>query len=139
MTGDDIRVRRPSRIHCADDSHSIANRMAGEEVHGVPAHMYADSQQNGWEPLRKRLKNVLKPEELRLFVFSACCQFTRTVPTLPRSQRNTDAEDYIGDAAHYRVMKPKPISRWSPFQGDGQQRGDQPHVPASARWVSARS
>jgi hypothetical protein len=50
-----------------------------------------------------------KPRELPgLFVMDHCEQFLRTVPSLPRSEKDpddvdTDAEDHIGDEARYRV------------------------------------
>ncbi len=53
--------------------------------------------------LRERLKNVMKPEGSRLFVFSTCRQFIRTVPVLPRDEIDMDevdsrAEDHVGEA-----------------------------------------
>ena len=48
-----------------------------------------------------------------LFVMEHCDQFTRTVPSLPRDEKDmddvdTDAEDHIGDETRYRVR-----SRWN--------------------------
>ena len=46
--------------------------MASEGVYWTPAHKDAGSRQNGWELLRERLKNVMKPDGPRLFVFNIC-------------------------------------------------------------------
>ena len=46
--------------------------VASEGVCWTPTHKDAGSRQNGWELLRERLKNVMKPEGPRLFVFSTC-------------------------------------------------------------------
>jgi hypothetical protein len=46
--------------------------MASEGVCWTPAHKDAGSRQNSWELLRGRLKNVVKPEGPRLFVFNTC-------------------------------------------------------------------
>ena len=66
---------------------------------------------NGLERLRKFLKaaHTHPMEEPGLFVFDTCRNFIRTVPVLPRSERNpddidTDAEDHIYDETRYRVL-----------------------------------
>ena len=59
-------------IYSIDDGHCIADRMASEGVYRTPAHKDAGSRQNGWELLRERLKNVMKPEGPRFFVFNTC-------------------------------------------------------------------
>jgi len=51
-------------------------------------------------------------EEPGLFVFNTCRQFIRTVPVLPRCDKdpddvNTKAEDHIGDEARYRCLEVK--------------------------------
>ena len=56
-------------------------------------HRDAGSRQNGWELLRERLKNAMKPEGPRLFVFNHCRQFIRTVPVLPRDEIDRDDVD----------------------------------------------
>jgi hypothetical protein len=74
----------------------------------------AGSRKTGWEMVRKRLKNACKPKnglirELPgLYVFRTCDQFIRTVPVLPRDEKDPDdvdsgAEDHIGDELRYRV------------------------------------
>jgi hypothetical protein len=62
-----------------------------------------------WELLRERLKNVVKPDGPRLFVFGNCRQFIRTVPSLPRDEVDMDdvdtrAEDHVGDETRYRLL-----------------------------------
>ena len=51
-------------------------------------------------------------EEAGFFVFDTCKQFTETVPSIPRDQRDmddvdTDAEDHIADESRYRCMTPR--------------------------------
>ena len=58
---------------------------------------------NSWELLRERLKNVMKPEGPRLFVFNTCRQLIRTVLAQPRHEIDVDdvdskAEDHVGEA-----------------------------------------
>jgi len=68
------------------------------------------SRKRGWQLLRNRLE-ASKPERMEepgLFIFSNCRDFIRTVPVLPRSDRDnddvdTDAEDHIADETRYRV------------------------------------
>ncbi len=88
-------------IYSVDDGRCIADRMASEGVYWLPAHKEAGRRQNGWALLRERLKDVLKREGPRLFVFSYCRQFIRTVPALPRDKMDMDdvdprSEDHVG-------------------------------------------
>ncbi len=66
----------------------------------------------GWEKMRRMLKASLaeKMEDKGLFVFSTCRHFIRTIPSMPRDQRDLDdldttAEDHIADACRYRIMQ----------------------------------
>ena len=89
------------------------------------------SRKAGWDAIRKMLKNALptkrKVKEINnetgeevevtktfprehagLFVFDNCDQFVRTIPVLPRNEKdlddvNTEAEDHIGDEVRYKV------------------------------------
>lgn len=77
------------------------------------------SRKTGWEAMRKMMRDVSPPkdndgnvtgprEKPGLFVFENCDQFIRTVPVLPRCEKdpddvNTDAEDHVGDEVRYRV------------------------------------
>ncbi len=71
------------------------------------------SRKQGWEQLRKYLSNVEgKPgvgrEQPGLFVWSTCTHWLRTVPSLPRDEKDLDdvdtaAEDHCGDETRYRL------------------------------------
>ena len=71
------------------------------------------SRKQGWQQLRKYLSNVeAKPgsarEEPGLFVWSTCVHWLRTVPTLPRDEKDMDdvdsaSEDHCGDETRYRT------------------------------------
>lgn len=78
----------------------------------------AGSRRNGWEQMRTAMSNARNPvgsdgrtlprEEPGLFVFNTCRQFIRTVPNIPRDEKdlddvNTEAEDHIADEVRYRV------------------------------------
>lgn len=66
------------------------------------------SRVNGWEIIRKMLKQAIDGELPGLFVFDTCRHTIRTLPTLPRHDTidgdiDSDSEDHIGDALRYRV------------------------------------
>jgi len=71
------------------------------------------SRKTGWEQLRTVLKNSIPPEDAPrskpgLFIFNNCAQFIRTVPVLPRSDKDmddvdTETEDHIGDETRYEI------------------------------------
>jgi hypothetical protein len=55
-------------------------------------------------------RHMMKPGEPRLFVFSTCRQFIRTVPVLGGDEIDTDdvdsrAEDPRGDKTRYRLLR----------------------------------
>ena len=74
------------------------------------------SRKNGWEKMRVAIFNAQPPEgggpreEPGLFVFRSCQQgFIRTVPTIPRDEKdlddvNTDAEDHVCDEVRYVIL-----------------------------------
>lgn len=77
---------------------------------------------NGWQNIRRMLRNAGRPESgVRehpgLFVFNTCEHSIRTIPVLPRDEKvpddvDTDAEDHIGDEWRYRVHNgPRAINR----------------------------
>lgn len=101
-------------------------------VHWTRADKSPGSRKNGWEQMRKMMKavrgeRVLGPdkqpvllpngEEQRLprerpglFVQAHCEHFLRTVPVLPRDDKDpddvdTESEDHVGDETRYRVRK----------------------------------
>jgi hypothetical protein len=82
--------------------------MASEGVYWTPAHKDAGGRQNGWELLQERLKNLMKPEGSRLFVFNTCRQFIRTAPVLGRNEIDMGdvdkAEDQVGDKTRHRLL-----------------------------------
>lgn len=70
------------------------------------------SRKNGWERMRVLLHNAVKypKEKPGLYIFDHCLQFIRTVPVLPRDEKdrddvNTHAEDHIADETRYRVLQ----------------------------------
>lgn len=88
-----------------------------------------NTRQAGWQQMRQMLDESLKrkpdregrPEGPCLYVFETCRQFIRTVPTLPRSDKNpddadTDAEDHVADETRYRVMAPDRSAEVSSFK-----------------------
>lgn len=110
------------------DGRSIAREMAkpvsidGAIHKGVvwtKANKNPGSRRNGWELMRIAIGNaipeedtpgVMRPRENPgLFVVNTCEQFLRTVPTIPRDDKdlddvNTDAEDHTADEARYMIL-----------------------------------
>ena len=91
----------------------IADDMARIGVRWERADKGPGSRKNGWEYLRKMLKasTAFPMESPGLFVFDTCRNFIRTVPVLPRSDRDSDdidtsAEDHIADEVRYRANMP---------------------------------
>lgn len=86
-------------------------------INWVPADKSPGSRKQGWEQLRKLMRNAVPPkegirEQPALFVFSTCDQFVRTIPGLPRDEDDMDdvdskSEDHIGDECRYRVRARK--------------------------------
>ena len=81
------------------------------------------SRKRGWQLMRGRLQaaRAARMEEPGLFVFDTCRQFIRTIPVLPRSERDpddidTDAEDHIGDEARYRILAVKRTTTVEPLR-----------------------
>ncbi len=112
-----------SSIFDVQNGVSIARDMAGQ-VRLSDGKMYRGvwwsrsdkspgSRKNGWEQMRKMFRAALQPpkgirEHPGIFIFSTCLHFIRTIPVLPRSERDmddvdTDAEDHIGDETRYMV------------------------------------
>ena len=109
-------------IHDVENGVSIALDMAkpvrvGNDMHKGIAWSRADkspgSVKNGLEHMRKMIRNAHptpgRPRELPgLFVVDECIQFLRTVPNLPRSEKDLDriddnAEDHVCDETRYRI------------------------------------
>ena len=110
-----------SSIYDVENGVSIGQDMAkpvriGERMHRGVSWTRADkrpgSRKAGWELARIFFKAAhqgdLPREHPGLFVMDNCKQFIRTVPVLPRDERDmddadTDAEDHIADEMRYRV------------------------------------
>lgn len=81
----------------------------------VPSNKAAGSRQRGLELLRTYLEAALaRPmEHPGLFVFDTCADWVRTVPVLPRSEKDpedvdTQAEDHAYDETRYRLVHERP-------------------------------
>lgn len=92
---------------------TVAGDMEAAGVTWERADKSPGSRVQGWEQLRKWLRNA-KPvttsprEQPGLFIMERCEQFQRTVPVLPRDERNMDdvlkgGEDHVGDETRYRL------------------------------------
>ena len=86
-------------------------------VHWEKADKSPGSRKRGWQLMRGRLQASLaeRMEEPGLFVFKNCRQFIRTIPVLPRDDKdpddiNTEAEDHIADESRYRILEVKRIA-----------------------------
>lgn len=94
---------------------SYAGDMARAGVNWIKADKGPGSRMQGWSQLRNYMQNAIPPEdgyreEPGIFVLDWCRDFIRTVPTLPRDEKNpddvdTDVEDHIGDETRYRLRK----------------------------------
>lgn len=105
-----------------DGKASIAAEMA-KEVRRINGRSYRGitwtrarkgpgSRKSGWRTLRTLFKNGHRAdgrprERPGLFVFDICDQFARTMPVLPRDEKDSDdvldtAEDHIADESRYR-------------------------------------
>jgi len=94
----------------------IATDMEQEGIYWEPADKRPGSRKQGWEAMRQALRNAHPNEDGTpreypgLFVFDTCVDFIRTVPVLPRDDKDiddvdTDAEDHIGDECRYFVRR----------------------------------
>lgn len=89
---------------------STADEMSERGVDWIRADKSPGSRKQGWQRLRRYLKAAgnFPQEEPGLFIFNNCTQWIRTVPVLPRFERDRDdvdpaAEDHAGDATRYRL------------------------------------
>lgn len=107
----------------SENGNSIAAEMArnvkvdGKSYKGINwlrSDKSAGSRRDGWENMRKYMKNAQRPEtgpreKPGLFVFNTCTYFIDLVPVLPRDEDNMDdvdtlSEDHIGDEARYKIL-----------------------------------
>lgn len=90
----------------------IADDMKKRGVSWGKADKSPGSRKNGWEMLRKMLKQAHGNELPGFYVFDTCTHVIRTLPVLPRDQKNpddvdSDAEDHAPDVIRYRVSAKK--------------------------------
>lgn len=97
-----------------NDNTSIAGTMEKHGVKFTPADKRPGSRKAGWQRCRNYLKAALDGDREHpwYLVFNTCRQFIRTIPALPRSERDpddvdTDAEDHVGDEWRYRLSVDK--------------------------------
>ena len=108
-------------IYSSQNNNCIADDMKAEGVKWKPANNAPGSRKDGWEGVRKMLKAARDnpSEEPGLYVFNNCLDWIRTVPTLPRDEKNsedadTDAEDHAGDNTRYRIRNSsRPAQGWT--------------------------
>lgn len=100
-----------SSIFDVVNGNSIAADMALVGVKWEKANKGPGSRINGAELVRSRLEASAEfpQEDPGLFVFDTCRHFLRTVPVLPRDDKNvddvdSDAEDHAWDELRYRVL-----------------------------------
>lgn len=107
-------------IFDVENGNSIAADMKRAGVEWTEADKSPGSRKTGWEALRKRLAYARPDrtagkgygEEPALYVFETCVDWIRTVPVLPRDERDRDdvdtkAEDHTGDETRYRLLAPR--------------------------------
>lgn len=106
-----------SSIFDVQDGHCIADSFKKAGVNWNPANKGPGSRKNGWELMRERFGNAKRHplEKPGLYVFESCRDFIRTVPMMPRSEKNpddvdTNSEDHIGDETRYRVLEPRRVA-----------------------------
>lgn len=107
-----------------DPGASIALEMQKHGVSWEPADKRPGSRKQGWRAVRALLKGAIPGEEGRrelpgLFVSSACRHFLRTIPVLPRDEKDpddvdTESEDHIADEMRYRVRRPRVVETRTP-------------------------
>ncbi|MFZ9311748.1 MAG: hypothetical protein ACO24O_09650, partial [Arenimonas sp.] len=100
-----------SAIYAEENGNCIARDLAAGGAYFIPSEKGAGSRKAGWEKMRQYLAAALQsPMEMPgLVVFENCIQWLRTVPTLPRDEKNrddvdTDAEDHAADETRYMLM-----------------------------------
>ena len=100
----------------------IADDMANAGIGWERADKSPGSRRNGAERMREKMAaGLVHPMEAPgFFVFNTCRHFLRTVPSIPRSDKdpddvNTDAEDHAYDDARYRCLMPARVASVEPL------------------------
>jgi len=103
-----------SSIFDVENGQCLADDMAQIGIRWDKADKSPGSRRTGAEQLRAMLSGAVPKngprEEPGLFVFDTCRNFIRTVPSLPRDDKDiedvdTDAEDHIYDEVRYRIRQ----------------------------------
>ena len=109
-------------IFDTQNGNCIADDMKKINIRWTKSDKSPGSRKQGLEKIRELLKNVLKdPLELPgLYIFDNCTQTIRTLPTLPRDEKNPDdidtkAEDHIYDVVRYRTTNKRQVVTSSDF------------------------
>lgn len=105
-----------SAIYDVQNGMCIADDMAKAPhfIRWTRADKSPGSRKNGWELMRKMLKQAKGNELPGLYIFDTCRHTIRTVPVLPRDidkdgDLDTDAEDHIADVIRYRCSTKRKI------------------------------
>lgn len=116
-----------SSIFDTENGVSIAEDMKRVGVRWLKSFKGPGSRKNGWEAIRNRLKSSLAQpglprESAGLFVCDNCPHWIRTVPTLPRDDRDpddvdTESEDHAGDSTRYRIYTQRSEFAATPIAG----------------------
>ena len=113
-----------SAIWTNENGNCIADDMSAQGVKWLKANKGPGSRIQGWQIMRRYLSDAKSAEKPGLYVFNTCRHFIRTVPVVPRDDRNpedidTDAEDHILDAVRYRLLAKKSIVKTGRVRGLG--------------------
>ena len=122
-------------IYDTTNGQSIAKAMADMGVRWTRADKSSGSRILGWQRIRNRLqasfkKDGLPREHPGLFVFDTCDAFIRTVPVIPRDDKNTDDVDcFVAGTMISTIHGDKPI--------EDVLEGEWVHTPIGPRRVTA--
>lgn len=111
--------------NCVASDMRMKQKINGRTYKGISwtrADKRPGSRMQGWQQIRKYLAGAKKPatlvrEQPGLFICKECVDFIRTIPTLPRSEKNLDdiptdhIEDHIADEARYRIRGKMPVTQ----------------------------
>lgn len=104
-------------IYTEENKNCIADDMKKEGIVWTRSDKKPGSRIQGLEKIRELLKNAIKhpKEKPGLYFFDCCVHCIRTIPTLPRDEKNpedidSEAEDHVYDIVRYRVTNKKHTS-----------------------------
>ena len=110
-----------TNIFTVENGHCIADDMQRAGVRWLKANKGQGSRIAGLDKLRTLLKNTQRPREHPgLFITANCEAALRTLPTLPRDEKNlddvdTEAEDHLYDDIRYLITFVEPVNTTSTF------------------------